>query len=162
MDAHDIEALLDDRFGVDRHARTAYRLRDGVAAIASLCRVVRVGSVLAGSVQCWPLRLRGLDDELAPLVLLGPVAVARGHEGSGLGSLLMQTVLVAADAEGRSPQLLIGDASYYGRFGFVAGAGDDWILPGPVDRDRLLLRGDVSALPTRGWLVPATSRSVAP
>lgn len=147
-----IEQLLDLRFGPARHGRTAYRLRDGVAAIAPLCVVARDGDTLIGSAQCWPLRVRGLDGVCVPLVLLGPVAVALSHERLGLGSALTSAALARADAGGFAPQMLIGDAGFYGRFGFVAGAGEEWQLPGPVDRARLLLRGDVAGLPRLGWL----------
>lgn len=147
-----IEQLLDQRFGPARRARTAYRLRDGVEPIAALCVVAREAGVVIGSAQCWPLRVRGLDGVLVPLVLLGPVAVALSHERCGLGSTLTRAALARADAGGFAPQLLIGDAEFYGRFGFAAGAGDGWDLPGPVDRGRLLLRGDTSALPQAGWL----------
>ncbi|MBB6227720.1 putative N-acetyltransferase YhbS [Polymorphobacter multimanifer] len=157
-DLPDIAALLDDRFGVSRHERTAYRLRDGVPAIPELCLVARDGDGLAGSVQCWPLMLDG-EDGRWPLVLLGPVAVARRAEGLGLGSQLMTSVLALADAAGFFPQLLIGDAAYYGRFGFVAGAGLHWHLPGPVERERLLLRGDLKGLPAGGTLGPALAGS---
>jgi predicted N-acetyltransferase YhbS len=157
-DLHDIDALLDDRFGVSRHERTAYRLREGVAAIPELWLVARDGHGLVGTVQCWPLVLRGAEG-VCPLVLLGPVAVARRAEGIGLGSRLMIAALSLADAAGFAPQLLIGDAPYYGRFGFAAGPGADWQLPGPVERDRLLLRGDVAALSASGTLGPAVAAS---
>jgi predicted N-acetyltransferase YhbS len=32
----EIEQLLDEAFGTDRHQRTAYRLREGVAALPDL------------------------------------------------------------------------------------------------------------------------------
>ena len=38
------------------------------------------------------------------------------------------------------PVMLIGDAPFYGRWGFSAQHTEDWVLPGPVDRHRLLLR----------------------
>ena len=155
-DAAAIEQLLDQRFGPARRARTAYRLRDGVAPIAPLCVVARDAGALIGSAQCWPLRVRGVDGTRVPLVLLGPVAVALSHERLGLGSALTWAALARADAGGFAPQLLIGDLEFYGRFGFAAGAGDDWHLPGPVDRARLLLRGDTSGLPRLGWLEAGT------
>lgn len=147
-----IEQLLDERFGLDRHDRTAYRLRDSVSPILSLSVVARNDEGLIGSAQCWPLRLRCTDGEFLSLVLLGPVVVARAHEGAGLGSALTRAALARADRFGFAPQLLIGDAAFYGRFGFVAGAGDQWHLPGPIDRARLLLRGDTSQFPKLGWL----------
>jgi predicted N-acetyltransferase YhbS len=61
---------------------------------------------------------------------------------------MMRWALAAADAAGAPPILLIGDAAFYGRFGFAAAATSGWIMPGPVDQDRVLLRGDATALPS--------------
>ena len=147
-----IDALLDDRFGPARRNRTAYRLRDGAAPAAALSFVARDGGQLVGSVQCWPLQLRGVSGRTAPLTLLGPVATAVDRQGEGIASQLMAAALAAVDATGAAPVLLIGDAPFYGRFGFSAAATAGWVLPGPVDRTRLLLRGDAAALPTLGWI----------
>lgn len=160
-DLAQIEALLDARFGADRQQRTAYRLRDGVEPIAPLCLVARDGGHLLGSVQCWPLQLRTAEGQIFPLILLGPVAVALVHEKEGIGSVLMTEVLTRADALSGVPLLLIGDAPYYGRFGFSAAHTGGWQVPGPVERDRLLLRGDAGGLAATGWLEPATTGRVA-
>lgn len=153
-----IESLLDSRFGPARHNRTAYRLRDGVAPDEALCFVARDGERLVGSVQCWPIAITGLGGDL-PLTLLGPVAVVADREGEGIASQLMQAALAAADALGRPPMLLIGDAPFYSRFGFSAAATGGWLLPGPVDRRRLLLRGPATGLPRLGWVGPARRRA---
>lgn len=160
-DQPEIEALLDERFGPARHNRTAYRLRDGVKPIALLCLVAREDGRLLGSVQCWPLQLRNADGRRFPLVLLGPVAVDRSHEGEGLGTLLMTEALARADVAPGLPLLLIGDAPYYGRFGFSAAPTGGWQVPGPVDRARLLLRGSAEGLPSTGWLEPASAGRAA-
>ncbi len=161
-DLPEIDLLLDARFGPARRNRTAYRLRDGVAPDLALSFVARDGDVLVGSVQCWPLQLRRVAGQALPLTLLGPVATAADREGEGIASLLMAAALAAVDAGGAPPVLLIGDAPFYGRFGFSAVATAGWMLPGPVDRARLLLRGDASALPALGWVEPAvTVRRVA-
>ncbi len=154
-DLPEIDALLDARFGPARRNRTAYRLRDGAVSDAALSFVARDGAVLIGSVQCWPIALRSAAGAIQPLVLLGPVAVAAAREGEGLASALMRTAIGAADALGRPPILLIGDAPFYGRFGFSAAATAEWAMPGPVDRARLLLRGGSAALPGLGWVEAA-------
>lgn len=154
-----IESLLDSRFGPARRNRTAYRLRDGVAQDDALCFVARDGDRLIGSVQCWPIAIAGVGGGELPLVLLGPVAVVADREGEGIASRLMQAALAAADALGRPPVLLIGDAPFYARFGFSADATGGWLLPGPVDRRRLLLRGPATLLPRLGWVGPARRRA---
>jgi predicted N-acetyltransferase YhbS len=151
-----IETLLDDRFGPARHRRTAYRLRDGAALLAPASFVALAGDRLVGSVQCWPIQLRSIGGAVMPLVLLGPVVVAADCEGQGAGSALMRASLAALDAAAAPPVLLIGDAPYYGRFGFSAAATRHWELPGPVDRHRLLLRGAATGLPRMGWVEAAS------
>ena len=161
-DLPEIDALLDAGFGPARRNRTAYRLRDNVAPLPALSFVARDGDTLIGSLQCWPLQLRGLSGAILPLILLGPVVTATDWQGQGIASRLMNVALAAADtgadvrtdAGGPPPLLLIGDAPFYGRFGFSAAATAGWHLPGPVDRARLLLRGDAAALPPVGWVEP--------
>ncbi len=150
-----IESLLDDRFGPARHKRTAYRLRDGASPLADYSFVATDGDQIVGSVQCWPIALKPLHGARLPLVLLGPVVVAAAREGEGIGSALVRAALAAIDAAGAPPVLLIGDAPFYGRFGFSAAATRLWTLPGPVDHDRLLLRGPSTGLPRLGALEPA-------
>lgn len=137
----DIEHLLDLAFGDDRRRRTAYRLREGVEPIVELSFAAIDDGGLVGSIQCWPVQLTGRDGRIAPLILVGPVAVHPDHQRSGIGRKLMHEMLARADAADSEPMMLIGDAIYYDRFfGFSARHTQGWTLPGPVDRDRLLAR----------------------
>ena len=151
-----IESLLDDRFGPARHNRTAYRLRERLMPLPGYSFVALDADVLVGSLQCWPVRLKSVGGVRLPLILLGPVAVAAAREGQGIGSALMQASLAALDASDSPPVLLIGDAPFYGRFGFSAAATRQWQLPGQVDLNRLLLRGPSTGLPRIAWVEPAS------
>ena len=151
-DLPEIDQLLDAGFGPARRNRTAYRLRDGAASLPGLSFVVRDGPALVGSLQCWPLQLRSAAGAVLPLTLLGPVATAAAWQGQGIASQMVGAAINAADACGAVPLLLIGDRPFYGRFGFSSVATAAWHLPGPVDRARLLLRGDAAALPVTGWV----------
>lgn len=156
-----IEHLLDLAFGSDRRSRTAYRLREGVDPIADLSLVAYDGDELVGSIQCWPLLLRS-GSRRETLTLLGPVAVHPGRQKEGIGAALMNACLALADAKGQGTMLLIGDAAYYGRFGFTPNVTGGWAVPGPVERHRLLARLAPDArLPAIGTLGPATARSLA-
>lgn len=156
-----VEALLDQRFGPARHNRTAYRLREGVTALPDFSFAALDDGQLVGSLQCWPIRLKSVGGQRLPLILLGPVAVAADREGHGVGSALMRAALAAIDAADAPPVLLIGDAPFYGRFGFSAAATRHWQLPGPVDPDRLLLRGPATGLPRIAWVEPAAATRAA-
>ena len=161
-DLPEIDALLDAGFGPARRNRTAYRLRDNVQPLPALSFVARDGDTLVGSLQCWPLQVRSVAGAVLPLVLLGPVVTAADWQGQGIASRMMNAAIAAADAQGAPPLLLIGDEPFYGRFGFSATATAGWQLPGPVDRARLLLRGDAAALPAIGWVEAAgTARRAA-
>lgn len=145
-----LDALLDDAFGPDRHSRTAYRLRRDMIAINHLSFAIREDLTLVGSIQCWPIRVAN-----APLILVGPVAVATNQQNKGFGKRLMQLMLTAA-TRNDAPMVMIGDPEYYGRFGFSAEGTAGWTLPGPWDPRRLLLRNVAKVeLPSQGMLGPA-------
>ncbi len=139
VDGAAVERLLDRAFGPDRHGRTAYRLREGVAALAGPSLAAVDGGALIGTVQLWPVLFAGDDGRRVPLSLVGPVAVEPTRQRDGIGRRLCDAALAQA---GDDPLMLIGDPEYYGRFfGFSAAHTAGWRLPGPVERHRLLARG---------------------
>jgi predicted N-acetyltransferase YhbS len=141
-----VESLLDEAFGLERHGRTAYRIRKGMSAIPALSFAGFDGDRLIGTLQSWPAALDGL-----PLVLVGPVAVMPGLQRAGVGRAMMDALI---GTKVRDPLVMIGDPEYYGRFfGFSADATQDWTVPGPVEQRRLLCRYD-GELPKSGLLGP--------
>jgi len=144
IDPPAIEQLLDRAFGADRHGRTAYRIRDGMRAIPDLSFAALEDGVLVGTIQCWPVRFSGADGRDVPLAMVGPVAVEPARQRDGIGRWLMEHMLAAAETCGEArAQMLIGDPEYYGRwFGFTAERTAGWQVPGPVERHRLLARGE--------------------
>lgn len=149
VEAADVEKLLDDAFGADRHQRTAYLLRAAMPVIDHLSFAIVENGELAGSIQCWPVSVADV-----PLILVGPVAVSPQRQNHGIGRQLMHATLGAVQA-GDPPMVMIGDPEYYGRFGFVANETGGWTLPGPWEAQRLLLRNPSSLqLPINGILGP--------
>jgi predicted N-acetyltransferase YhbS len=143
-----IEALLDAAFGKDRHQRTAYRLRIGSRPIETLSFALLNQHQPIACIQCWAVRL-----DQSQLVLVGPVAVHPDHQNEGHGSRLMQHMLAIAQDIGDPPMVMIGDAEYYGRFGFSADASAGWEMPGPWEAHRLLARNPAGhPLPLNGML----------
>ncbi|WP_086734274.1 GNAT family N-acetyltransferase [Erythrobacter colymbi] len=155
-----IEEVLDRAFGPDRHARTAYRIRAGMDWLPGLSlAALDENEMLVGTIQCWPIGLQTKQGQV-PLVMVGPVAVVPERQGEGFGVGLM-SAMIAEDARLASsggpalPQVLIGDAPYYGRWGFSAAMTGGWHCPGPYEQDRLLARGHgLAAMPTEGMLGP--------
>lgn len=130
----EVEALYDLCFAPGRELLSSYRLRDGVASVASLNLVARdEGGILGGAIRFWPVRI-GSDVSL----LLGPVAVHPTCQGEGLGASLIEEALDRATREGWDRVLLVGDAPYYSRFGFTRL--DDVVMPPPTNPDRVLGR----------------------
>ncbi|MGU3540133.1 GNAT family N-acetyltransferase [Methylobacterium sp. A54F] len=132
-DAPAIDRLHARAFGPGRFARTAFRLREGVAHLPDLSFAALVGSFLAGSVRVGPAEAGG-----RPLLALGPLTVDPSFEGRGIGASLMGASLDAARAAGHGVVILVGDAPYYARFGFAPVPPGRLALPGPVDPARFL------------------------
>ena len=154
-DGWEVEALLDTAFAPGRTSLSSYRLRVG-PPVAALCHVARDElGILAGAIRFWPVRVGA-----SPALLLGPVAVHPTRQGEGLGALLIEGALSCARPQWERV-LLVGDAPYYGRFGFALLPGVR--MPPPTDPARVLGRalvpgawdgvvGDVAA-----WNQPAAS-----
>ena len=129
-----IEKLHEHAFGPGRFARTAFRLREGVACDPDLSLVAMVGDRLGGSVKITPIRIG-----TARSLLLGPLAVDPDYGSRGLGRTLVRAAVEKAKALGHRTMLLVGDAPYYGPLGFHHVKPTDVIMPGPVDPARVLL-----------------------
>lgn len=150
-----IEALLDRAFGPDRHARTAYRIREGTDWLPALSFALADEDYLVGTIQLWPIALTDPEGRAHPMIMVGPVAVVPERQNEGFGKALMLAALGALEP-GALPQVMIGDPEYYGRFfGFTAAPTGAWQCPGPFDPERLLVRCDNPAvLPAEGMLGP--------
>lgn len=131
-DGPEVEALFDTCFAPGRTALSSYRLRDHVPQLGDLCVVARDDlAILAGAIRFWPVRVGRWES-----LLLGPIAVHPTRQGEGLGALLMEAGLARARAAGWPRILLVGDAPYYGRFGFRRL--DGVTMPPPTNPDRVL------------------------
>jgi predicted N-acetyltransferase YhbS len=132
-DEAQIEKLDERAFGPGRYARTAYRLREGVAPDLSLSFVARVGTLLVGA-----NRMTTIMVGETPALLLGPLTVEPAFRSQGVGEALVKHSLDAARAAGHGLVLLVGDLDYYARLGFDRVARGKIVMPGPVDPDRVL------------------------
>jgi len=100
--------------------------REGVGNFRNATRLV-------GTVRLWHVSAGSV-----PALVLGPLAVDPSCRKLGIGRALVQRALAAAKARGHGAVLLLGDAPYYGRFGFSALKTGELRLPGPFEPDRLL------------------------
>lgn len=155
VEPHQIEALLDAAFEPTRKQRTSYLIRQGTRPLPALSfAALDDEDWLVGAIQVSPAALTDPRGRAHPLLMVGPVAVHPAHQGEGYGKALMAAALGAIDPAAQLPQILIGDAEYYGRFGFSQ-APRGWRCPGPWEPARLLMRcDDPAVLPIEGMLGP--------
>ena len=149
------EALLDEAYGRSRFRKPSEKIRRGRTPAESL--VVFDGERIVGTVRLWNIDCGG-----KPALLLGPVAVACDRQGEGIGAALMAHAVEAARLSGYAAIVLVGDAAYYGRFGFTAEKTGALAMPGPFERHRLLALELVpGALDGAAGVIVPTGRPVA-
>jgi predicted N-acetyltransferase YhbS len=149
------EALLDQAFGDPRARKTSQRLRDGRLPAEGLSLIATDGKRMIGTARHWNVACGNGREAL----LLGPVAVAADCRNRGIGAALVHRALRDARRLGHGAVILVGDAPYYSRFGFLAAKAAGLKLPGPFERHRLLaLELIPGALDAAGGLVRATGR----
>jgi predicted N-acetyltransferase YhbS len=151
------EALLDEAFGKTRHRKSSQRLRDGRLPAEGLSFVAAEGRRVVGTARLWHAACATGQ----PVLLLGPVAVAAGCRNRGIGAALMTRAVAEARKLGHSAIILVGDAPYYGHFGFSAEKTGKLRLPGPFARHRLLaLELTPGALDGARGMIAATGRTI--
>ena len=133
-----VEQLSADAFGPGRFARAAFRLREGVEREAALSFValMKNGSgveELVGSVRLTRISIGGQS-----ALVLGPLVVVRARKNLGIGRELMNRALDEARRLGHRFVILVGDYSYYAKFGFHNVPPGRITLPGPADPARIL------------------------
>ena len=133
-DAQALSQLSAQAFGPGRFTRSAYRVREGVPPVKSLCLCGLLDRKLVGGIRFTAIRI----GECEGGALLGPLVVDPLVKGKGYGKALVGEGLARARSEGFALVLLVGDMPYYGRFGFQPVSPGQITLPGPVDPARLL------------------------
>jgi predicted N-acetyltransferase YhbS len=130
-----VEALIDHAFGPGRYAKSAERLREGNSQLTGVSVVAREAGAVIGCARMWPVKVGR-----TPAVLLGPFAVADEQRNKGLGIALVQAACEAAAKAGHALVILVGDAPFFARAGFVPLDPKAVTFPGPVDMRRVLVR----------------------
>lgn len=154
-DASARELLLDRAYGPARFTKCSARLREDRLPAAGLAFVATEQGRIVGSVRLW-------DVSAGPgrrALMLGPLAVSPEHQGKGIGAKLMKQAIATARMRGHGAILLVGDAPYYGRFGFSTEKTGHLAMPGAYQQDRLLgLELQAGALDGASGMIGATGR----
>jgi predicted N-acetyltransferase YhbS len=147
------EVLLDVAYGASRFAKTSERLREGRTPVDGLSLVAIDDGKIVGTVRLWHVTAGPGRAAL----LLGPLAVDQAHRNRGIGKALVRGAIARARLAGHRAIVLVGDAVYYGRFGFTAAQTAELWMPGRFESDRLLaLELCVNALAGARGLIAAT------
>jgi predicted N-acetyltransferase YhbS len=128
------EALLDEAYGPARFAKSSQRLREGRLPAKGLSLIAVERGQIVGTVRLWHV-VAGPD---RPALLLGPLAVHPDHRKCGIGSALVRRAIARAHLGAYRAILLVGEAAYYGRFGFTAEETGRLWMPGRFEPERLL------------------------
>lgn len=156
IDATAREQLLDRAYGPARFTKCSARLREGRLPAQGLSFVATDNGRIVGSVRLWNVAA-GFD---RAALLLGPLAVAPEYRSQGIGGKLMRHAIAVARMRGHDAILLVGDADYYGRFGFSADKTGALAMPGVYEQHRLLgLELTPGALDQAQGMIAATGRS---
>ena len=135
-DDYEVESLLNLVFTPQRTSLGSYYFRQNVSKVGFLCKVIKndYGHIV-GSIRYWPVYL---GRKKLSCLLLGPLAVHPICQGEGIGATLILKTLNLAEENGWKRIILVGDESYYSRFGFKRKLAKNLIFPKPVNQDRLL------------------------
>ena len=135
-DNNEVESLLNLVFTPQRNKLGSYYFRKNVSRVEFLCKVIKndYGHII-GSIRYWPVYI---GKKKFSCLLLGPLAVHPISQGEGMGAKLILKTLNLAEKYGWERVILVGDESYYSRFGFKKKLAKDLIFPKPVNKDRLL------------------------
>jgi putative acetyltransferase len=94
-------------------------LRHSDAWIPELAMVAEYGGEVVGYALLSRVRVRSDGAATAPVLALGPVAVAPHRQRIGHGTAVVQAALDAATELGEQLVVVLGDPAFYRRFGFT-------------------------------------------
>jgi putative acetyltransferase len=112
-----ISKLHDAAFGTPHEGRLVADLTHADLAVLSL--VARENGTIVAHILFSPLVIE-IDDDTVMGLALAPLAVQPSHQNRGIGTALTQAALVAAAQHGWQAVVVLGQPSYYSRFGFSA------------------------------------------
>lgn len=122
-----------EAFGPARFTRAAHLIREEGGHDMALSFIALINSKLVGTIRMTPITVGEID-----AYLLGPIVVSPKFRSLGLGSLLMNRTIEQTRKAGVPFILLVGDEPYYRRFGFSKVSAADFVMPRPVNPERLL------------------------
>ena len=112
----EVERLLDLVFTPRRTLLSSYQLRNSANKVNNLSYVIKdYSKKVVGSIRFWNIQV---DSQSSRGLLLGPLAINPIYQGEGLGEKLVSNSIEKAHSENWNWIVLVGDLSYYSKFGF--------------------------------------------
>jgi len=112
-----IDQLNRDAFGGEGEAKLVSLLRIRKELLISL--VATKDDEIIGHVCASPVTVNGNNHSIAGI---GPLSVYESHRCSGIGGMLMEEVIAQLRNDGCVAAVLLGNPTYYPRFGLLSGA----------------------------------------
>lgn len=98
-------------------------LHTASAAVVSLVAAADPEGRVVGHILFSPVQVDGRGSDPPIMVGLAPVAVLPEHQGRGIGAHLIREGLQACREAGYGAAVVLGEPSYYSRFGFERASG---------------------------------------
>ena len=109
-----VAAVTEAAFGKPQEARMVEAIRASDGFVPELSLVADTDGEIVGHII---LSYVSLEDGQR-LLELGPISVRPDRQGKGIGGALIRAALAVADERGEPLVLVLGQPSYYPRFGF--------------------------------------------
>jgi len=140
-EALDIPAISDlhhSAFGGDIEAKIVEAVRASSGFIRDLSLVAVKDGRVVGHILLSPIHIeKGASS--SPALALAPVAVLPGYQKQGIGSLLVEGGLRRCRELGHSIVIVIGEPSFYSRFGFTPARARGLEAPFPVPDEAFMV-----------------------
>ena len=131
-----VENLLDLVFTPRRTLLSSYQLRNSANKVNNLSYVIKdYSKKVVGSIRFWNIQV---DSHSSRGLLLGPLAVHPIYQSEGLGGKLVSNSIEKAHSENWNWIVLVGDLSYYSKFGFNKHSTRGISIGSGFDNSRLL------------------------
>ncbi len=132
----EIERLLDLVFTPRRKLLSSYQLRNSDNKVKNLSYVIKdYSKKVVGSIRFWNIKV---NSHSSRGLLLGPLAVHPIYQSEGLGEKLVSNSMEIAHSENWNWIVLVGDLSYYSKFGFSKHPTSGISIGSGFDNSRLL------------------------
>ena len=137
LDAPAIAGVHRSAFGGETEVKIVEAVRASAAFIPDLSLVAVEDGRVVGHILLSMVSIHA--ETFVPALALAPVAVLPGFQGRGIGSRLVEEGLRRCRALGHTIVIVVGDPSFYPRFGFTPARARGLEAPFPVPDEAFMV-----------------------